>query len=944
LPPGTVVGRYKVVAALGRGAMGVVVRAHDPQLGRDVALKLVRSAAQHDDPGAVRLMREAQALAQLSHPNVVAVHDVGAFEGQVFLAMEMVRGETLSRWLDRGRPWREIVAVFLDAGRGLAAAHGAGLVHRDFKPGNVIVGDDRRARVLDFGLARSSGGGSLSDELESSSTSSPDLRSGDDSSGAALLATQLTQAGAIIGTPRYMAPEQLRGEAIDARADQFAFCVALYQALYGIAPYAEGAADRQELLARIDRGVVAPPRRGYGRGVPTRLRQALTRGLRGPPGERHTSMAPLLLALEGSLRSRAAAWGAAGAGAAVLASIIAIVATSRTPAAAPCAGAGAAGPLATPALRAQLAAAMATSGRGNAEETLARAFPLLERFDRAWPKARFEVCAATRARGEQSEQLMDLRMACLDDRRRLTQGLVDVWLRGGDGVVLDHAVEAAMETTALGACDPARVLADRRADLDAAAQDREAVVARRLAEADMLRRAGKPDDALAVVRSASRRAQTGPSRALARVRLAEAELLAEQGHYEEADVVLDQAFAVAGVAGDDETLARGYVLSISQRVYWKPRLDEALGMRVVAEALVAKSGPRAESWRLELLKVLGRAYLEKGDNGQARLVYQQAADLARAQFGARDPQYGRALSALGGPLYYLGDYDQALAVLGEASEILVEAFGPNHPDVASALASRAVVHGDRGDTALAEPLARRALAIRKLSLGSENPLTVIALQNLAGILLAAGRLDECRPMMIEALAAAERIYGPVHMELTWNLRDLGELEYRLGHGKDALAHLNRALAIRERERGRDHPEVAVVLLTRGPVRCSGGDGAGGRADAERSVTILEHAGPNHPYLVPAKLSLGRCLLASGQARAAIRVLDEAKALAGEAPVRGEIDLVLAEASWRSGDRVGARAAARAALEVLRAQASSLQQDAERWLREHDPSFAPGPRR
>jgi tetratricopeptide (TPR) repeat protein len=207
-------GRYRLDRELGRGGMGVVWQAWDPALERAVAIKLLRPDA-IDDQARARLLREARALAQLQHPNVVAVHDVGEHGGDVYLATELVDGEDLERW-QRGRPAGELLAAYAQAARGLAAAHALGLVHRDVKPSNIFVGRDGRVRVGDFGLATR--GPAASDALP------------DDADG------RLTDAGAVVGTPAYMAPEQRRGGAVDARADQYSLCVALVEALRGARP------------------------------------------------------------------------------------------------------------------------------------------------------------------------------------------------------------------------------------------------------------------------------------------------------------------------------------------------------------------------------------------------------------------------------------------------------------------------------------------------------------------------------------------------------------------------------------------------------------------------------------------------------------------------------------------------------------------------------------
>jgi tetratricopeptide (TPR) repeat protein len=280
LPAGTTVGRYVVLEAIAEGGMGIVYRALDPELDRAIALKLLR--VRPDEPAErerqkTRLVREAKAMARLSHPNVIAVHDVGSFEDDIFVAMELAEGCTLSRFLREQRPSpREVFALFGGAGRGLAAAHAAGLVHRDFKPDNVAVGSDGRARVLDFGLARA---------VHTSPAPEAAVDKAEAWSSPRLLEAALTRDGVVIGTPIYMAPEQFRGDVVDARADQFSFCVALYEALYGEPPFYERA-TRQFMW----RPVVLPasPR------LPEKARRALTRGLALDAAERHPSMDALL--------------------------------------------------------------------------------------------------------------------------------------------------------------------------------------------------------------------------------------------------------------------------------------------------------------------------------------------------------------------------------------------------------------------------------------------------------------------------------------------------------------------------------------------------------------------------------------------------------------------------------------------------------------------------
>jgi hypothetical protein len=288
LEAGEKVGRFEVVRRIGSGGMGVVFSAFDPGLGRKVALKLLRSPKDSGLPmsdAQGRLLREAQAMAQISHPNVIAVYDVGQYKSEVYIAMELVEGETLTRWLRRWqRPWHEILAKFMASGSALAEAHTGGLAHRDFKPDNVLVGTDERVRVMDFGLARSL--------LFDGPSADSGALAGVSRSRMNMLGHALTRTGAMMGTPRYMAPEQFTGKEMDAaRSDQFSFCVALYEALYGQHPF-EG--DTAMGLAREDATPRQPPDRTE---VPPWLHKALVRGLSFEAKNRFPRMQDLLHAI-----------------------------------------------------------------------------------------------------------------------------------------------------------------------------------------------------------------------------------------------------------------------------------------------------------------------------------------------------------------------------------------------------------------------------------------------------------------------------------------------------------------------------------------------------------------------------------------------------------------------------------------------------------------------
>ncbi|MBL9101070.1 MAG: protein kinase [Myxococcales bacterium] len=302
------IGRYLVIEPLGEGGMGVVFAAYDPQLDRKVAIKLVRPAYTESSGGEAqaRLVREAQALARLRHPNIVTVYEVGPFDNEVYVAMEFVDGVTLRTWqFEQARGWRDILRVYQAAGRGLAAAHRAGLVHRDFKPDNVLVTRDGEPRVLDFGLAFR------------------DAAAAVHRPSAAAPVADLTVTGALVGTPAYMSPEQHRGETVDVRTDVFAFAVALFEALYGTRPYA--GATLIEISTALFEGRISPPPSFIK--VPSWVRRAVHRGLKIDARERFQDMEALLRALGRDPRRYAAV---AGAVAVVGAVIVGLVLALRT--------------------------------------------------------------------------------------------------------------------------------------------------------------------------------------------------------------------------------------------------------------------------------------------------------------------------------------------------------------------------------------------------------------------------------------------------------------------------------------------------------------------------------------------------------------------------------------------------------------------------------------
>jgi len=442
LARGSVVNRFVILDVVGRGGMGVVYAAYDPELDRKIALKLVRP----NRPGAGegQLLREAQAIARLSHPNVVAVYDVGTHLHQVFLAMELVEGRSLGRWLaETPRSVREILDVFIAAGRGLAAAHAAGVVHRDFKPDNVLIGHDGRVRVADFGVAR---------RFESPGEEPPerpDLPEEARSARSTMAAAEATRWGVAVGTVPYMAPEQLRRGTADARSDQFAFCIALFEALYGERPFAgQGAFD---LALAMESGELRTPNPAVRR-VPAWVRLVLARGLAFDPAARFPSMDELLAALS---RDPAAArrrlWGIAAAVAVLLVAGLGLRELALRRARVCAGGEAKVAELWNPERKAAVHTAFRATGLPFAEGTWTGVERALDRYAEGWAGMHREACEATRVRGEQSEALLDRRMFCLDQRLRDAGALIDLFSHA-DGAVVEKSVAASADLPALASC------------------------------------------------------------------------------------------------------------------------------------------------------------------------------------------------------------------------------------------------------------------------------------------------------------------------------------------------------------------------------------------------------------------------------------------------------------------------------------------------------------
>ncbi|MBS1121926.1 MAG: Serine/threonine kinase, partial [Deltaproteobacteria bacterium] len=627
IAPGTRVGRYVVRDQLGSGAMGAVFAAYDPELDRAIALKLLH-------PGSTtqraRIRREARALARLSHPNVVAAYDVGEHDGDLFLAMELVDGMSLRAWVKPQRSTADVLDVFRQAGRGLAAAHAAGLVHRDFKPDNAVVGNDGRVRVVDFGLAAGPDGGT-----------------------------------ALVGTPAYMAPEQFEAGGADAASDQFAFCVALHEALFGDRPFAVN------LVEDVARGLGNGPPKP--REVPAFVLVALARGLEVQPANRHPSMDALLAELSrdpGKLRTRVVVGGAV-----VVASLIAggLVMSGR------------AGPplcqdsttvfarVWSPAREADLHARFTAVSAPFGEDAWRAVERGIAGFGARWVAARTESCEATRVRGVQSDQIFSLRSLCLDHGLGELDALATL-LESVDPASIAQAPAAIDRLPSLAECANLKALlapVPLPVDKDAAAV---AAVNQQLARGRALRDAARWAEARSLATTAVEVTRTighSPTHGAALFLRGEAE--EGSGDARQAEASLREAFAAAEAGSDDLLAARAAAELVFVVGQMQNRTANGLDWAFHADTALKRAGGDLE---IEARIAGNRATLRAAQDNfaEARVLYQRALDLRIKTTGPTSVTTARALFNLGYAVMAQGDNAHALELDTRALHLIEAAL------------------------------------------------------------------------------------------------------------------------------------------------------------------------------------------------------------------------------------------------------------------------------
>jgi tetratricopeptide (TPR) repeat protein/tRNA A-37 threonylcarbamoyl transferase component Bud32 len=896
---GSLVDRYVVLDLAGAGAMGMVLVAYDPELDRKVAIKLLKF------DGALaraRLQREAQALAKLDHRNVVAVYDVGTHDGQLFMAMEFVQGKTLGRWMAeagsaRPHAWREVLRVFGEAGRGLAAAHAAGLVHRDFKPENVMLGDDGCVRVMDFGLARTT---SLTVESDESPAT-------DASASHRVAIETMTRTGAVMGTPAYMSLEQFEGKPADARSDQFGFCIALYEALYGQRPFVD--ATLAQLIESLGSARIKPP--APGTEVPPWLRRVVLRGLAPAPDDRWPSMQALLDALADDPSIRRRKWITGALALALLGGLATagVVAANRDEQRCQNLDHKLAG-VWDDERRAAIEAAILETGLSYAPGTWTHVEAQVDTWTSAWVEARTRACEAT-ARGEQSSELLDTRMACLDRQLTHLTATLDVLARA-DPTAIENASEAVEKLPTLEHC----LLDDRgpaRDPLLAAAVD---ALERRMVEAEALDNLGKADEGLALMIAIHTDAEAlGDEATRVIAGLGLGRLQDSAGDYQGAEATLRRSYRDAIVAGMPEQAAAaaralvnvvggssGLMRPADGRAwaFHAEALTEAVGtpedhadylmhLGNVAKMDGAYAEAREhfeqaleqyEALRLDhpdaitAITQLASVATFQGEIEQALVHYQRALSLLQRTRDPSHPDIGRMYLSLGELASQDGRYADARAYLESAVANFEAALGPEHPLLGYTLGSLGYVAGWQGDFASGRAQLERSIRIIEASVGHEHYYYADAQEKLGALAFFAGDYTDAGAHYELARASLERQMGPTHYSVGIALGNLAELALVERAYALALERADAALAILEPKLGPEHIDLLLALDTRGQALLELGRPSEAIEPLRRVLGIRDRDEPRNLALI--RFALARALLDSGGDR------DEARGLAEQA--------------------------------------------------------------
>jgi tetratricopeptide (TPR) repeat protein len=885
LEKGTPLGRYVILDRLGSGGMSEVYAAFDPQLDRRVAIKLLRPdvvAGMVGDEGKSRVMREAQALARLSHRNVVAVHDVGTEGGEIFIAMEYVDGVTARTWLhEKQRSVQEIVSVFLDAGRGLAAAHDAGLVHRDVKPDNILVTPSGRVVVLDFGLARAAGGGHDRPVRTPATPAGQQVPLADAPAAPSQpLDTPLTRYGDLMGTPRYMSPEQLTASAIDGRSDQFSFCISLYEGLYGERPFP--GEHVPELLAQIERFQM-PPRTARSP-VPSWLDDLLGKGLAVDPERRFESMHALLRALERDPAVARRRLGRVVVVAAVLAASLAGTTAALRIRDARCRGGDSRlDGVWDERRRDAVRQAFAATGDPIAASAFTTASEALDAYRARWGLQWNDACEAATVRRDQTVEVRQLRVACLDQARSRLDALVGLFTQA-DREVVQSASKAARSLEDLSACsDVPRLQSVAPLPTDPESLARAQVLRKHLSEADARRAAGKMTEASELSAAAVVEARAlGHPGLLAEALYLQGWVEADGGQAKVAVDALEGAARASLTAHDDVRLVWSWALLAGVVGYREAHPAEARRWAALAEAVLPRlsspTQPQAEVERAQAM-----IDFAEGRYADSLAHYQRALTLMRAALGPDAFAVGRMENNVAVVLGQLGRNQEAKSYHEHALELMRRLQGPDHPGVTASLDNLGIVLVELSQLAEAERVQREALEIRRRTQGENTPDVAKSLNNLGRTLNLAKRYPEARQVLERALAVTQASEGPDHPMSAWVLDNMGSTSLYLNEPKRALDEYTRGYEILTRtEAGRADQGLLLLGMAQANVTLQRPDQAMVLLDKAEPAFKSDGTAPQDLALF--RFTRARALRALHQDPARQRALaEEARSLYEKAP-------------------------------------------------------------
>jgi eukaryotic-like serine/threonine-protein kinase len=848
-----------------------------------------------------RLRREAQAMAKLAHPNVVTVHEVDTVGERIYIAMELVEGQTFGAWMrEQPRGWREIVAKLMPAGEGLAAAHEAGLVHRDFKPENVFVGKDGRVRVGDFGLAR---------------PASPNEPPSTDGLKAAAVEGPHTQTGSLVGTPFYMAPEQFLGHPVDARTDQFSFCVALYVAIVGEHPFGGGALE--DMARAVCQGQLRPPPRPDP--LPRWLRRVLARGLAVDPEDRYPSMKALLGALGRDPRRRLLV--AAGVALPLLALGASAVLASRA--------------VDDPHLLCQVSPqswagvwdgtratavdqAFAATHKPYAARAAAGVRAALDQYVQRWNHAYTEACEATRVRGAQSEEMLDKRMLCLDERKRDLRALTDSFVAADAKVV----AAAAQQTASLGEladCNDVHALAEQvPPPKDPAVRARVDDLRSRLDALDFNDQYAKRDSQAAQQLGAlvEQSRATGYRPIEAEALLALSKLQRAAGDLKAAVAAQEQGIWAAEASRFDKLAAKSWLNLMMFKAEADGKFDDALALTPRVTALLERMGGDAKiegllhlaranilQWSSKLPEALAEAsqgvegferlgdalmltqalgtqaniYWDLGKIPEAQRNYERVLAIKTKELGEQHPEVAMADQDVATALSVAGRHQEAIELLLKAQQIFDRAIDENHPAKFTVAHNLGLVYNDSGQFEKSVEAHQRAIKIAEAVYGKDHPSYAMALMSMAAPLASLKRFDQAAATLDEALALMEKKLGPEHVKVAYAVADQADLLLRMGKYEPARAKIARALAILEKQIGPDAPDVCSFRVLQGQIEIAAKAWARALPPLERAARCPRD-GQDPGNIAQLDLAYGQALYGSGRDRArGLALVEQARA-------------------------------------------------------------------